>query len=158
MPGRSVTLVQVAAAVLALAAGLLVGTLGSFKYRSGLTAATPSPIGLVLVIVMIALVLAAIRVASGRRLYGVAAGIGIIAAVALFALKGPGGSVVVPSGTDGTIWTVAPVLIAAVVLGVPAPRRRAAQRSGLPRRGSERNGPQRADGILDAPPEGAPPE
>ncbi|WP_375399915.1 hypothetical protein [uncultured Amnibacterium sp.] len=143
MPGRSEIVARAAGVALALAAGLLTGALGSFKYRYGLTGATPLPIGLVLVLLMIALVLAAIRAATGRRLYGVAAGIGIVATVALFSVKGPGGSVVVVDDRYGTVWTVAPVLIAAVVLGVPIPRRR---------------GVQRADGILDAPPEGTPPQ
>lgn len=143
MPGRSEIAPRVAGVVLALVTGVLVGTLGSFKYRYGLTGAVPLPIGLVLVLVMIALVLAAIRIATRRRLYGIATAVGILAAVALFTMKGPGGSVVVPQGDYSTVWTVAPALIAAVVLGAPGRRRRSAQR---------------ADGILDAPPEGTPPQ
>lgn len=143
MPGRSEIVPPVTGVVLALAAGLLVGTLGSFKYRYGLAGAVPLPIGLVLVLLMVALVLAAIRAVTARRLYGVAAGVGIIATVALFSLRGPGGSVVVVGDVYGIVWTVAPALIAAVVLGAPLPRRR---------------GVQRTDGILDAPPEGTPPQ
>lgn len=143
MPDRSEIVVRAAGVALALAAGLLIGALGSFKYRYGLSSAVPLPIGLLLVLLMIALVVAAIRAATGRRLYGVAAGIGIVAAAALFSVKGPGGSVVVVDDVYGTVWMVAPPLIAAAVLGLPVPRRR---------------GVQRADGILDVPPEGTPPQ
>lgn len=134
-------LVRVVGLIAAVLAGLLVGTLGSFKYRFGLAAVTPQPIGLVVVLVMVALVLAAVRAVAGRR-YGVAAAIGVLAAVVLFAMRGPGGSVVVPDDRYATVWAVAPAVVALVVLGVPVPRRRRARR---------------ADGILDAPPKGSTP-
>ena len=129
MPDRSAPAARVSGVALAAAAGLLIGALGSFKYRYGLTRATPLPIGLVLVLLMIGLVLVALRAATGRRLYGVAAAVGVVATVALFSLKGPGGSVVVVGDAWGTAWTVAPALIAAVALGAPSPWRRAARRS-----------------------------
>lgn len=146
MPGRSDIVVRVVRVVLALAVGLLVGTLGSFKYRYGLAATVQLPIGLVVVLLMIALVLAAVRAVAGRR-YGIAAAVGVLGAIALFAMKGPGGSVVVPEDRYGTVWAVAPAVIAVVVLGVPVPRRRRARRRPV----------RRADGILDAPPKGSSP-
>ncbi|MDQ1512676.1 MAG: hypothetical protein QOC59_518 [Microbacteriaceae bacterium] len=117
--------------------GVLVGTLGTFKHQVGVSAATGAglPVGLVLSLLMVAAVLAALRAAFGTRLFAAAAGVGVIVAVFVLSLRGPGGSVVVLGNVAGVVWTVAPALVAAVVVAAPAPR---------PRRE-----PRRADGILD---------
>jgi hypothetical protein len=122
---------------LALLAGLLVGTLGTFKHQAGVSAATGAglPYGLALSLAMVALVLAALRAGFGTRLFAAAGAVGVIGAVFLLSLKGPGGSVVVLANVEGVVWMVGPALIAAVVVGAPRLR---------PRR--ER---ARADGILD---------
>jgi N-acetyl-1-D-myo-inositol-2-amino-2-deoxy-alpha-D-glucopyranoside deacetylase len=122
---------------LALLAGVLVGTLGTFKHQVGVSAATGAglPYGLVLSLAMVAAVLAALRVGFGTRLFAAAAAVGVIGAVLLLSLKGPGGSVVVLANGEAVVWTVGPALIAAVAVGAPRLRRR-----------RER---ERADGILD---------
>lgn len=121
----------------AAVAGLLVGTLGTFKHQEGVSAATGAgfPLGLILSLLMVAAVLAALRAAFGTRLYSAAAAVGIVVAVFVLSQRGPGGSFVVVGNIDGVIWTIGPALIGAVVVGAPAPR---------PRRD-----PQQADGILD---------
>ena len=122
---------------LAALVGALVGTLGAFKHQSGVSAATGAglPWGLVLSLAMIAAVLAAFRVSFVSRLYSIAAGVGVVAAVGLFALRGPGGSLIVIGNAEGMVWLIGSVLIALAVAVLP---------------GRRRAGSPRADGILDA--------
>lgn len=131
----------------ALLAGVAVGVLGSFKHQVGVSAASGAgfPIGLVLSLGMVAIVLAALRVAFDTRVWAVAAAAGIVLAVTVLSSRGPGGSAVVLANYAGVVWTVAPALIAAVVLGLPRLRRCRVPRA-----------PDGAapDKMLEAPPEG----
>jgi N-acetyl-1-D-myo-inositol-2-amino-2-deoxy-alpha-D-glucopyranoside deacetylase len=131
----------------ALVAGVAVGVLGSFKHQVGISAATGAgfPLGLVLSLAMVAVVLAAFRVAFESRLYGIAAAAGTVLAVAVLSNRGPGGSAVVVANSAGVIWTIAPAVLAAVVLGAPRLRRR---------RGSRAPDGAAPDEILETPPEG----
>jgi hypothetical protein len=126
----------------ALVAGAAVGVLGAFKHQVGLSAATGAgvPVGLVLSLAMVAVVLAAFRVAFDSRVYALAAAGGVVLAVAILSGTGPGGSSVVIANYAGIVWTVAPAVLAAVIVGAPRLRR-------------PRGGPA-PDGILGAPPEG----
>lgn len=127
--------------LVAAIAGLLVGTLGTFKHQAGIDALTGTgvPYGLVLALAMVAAVLLALRVVFGTRLYAAAAGVGVVAAVVLFGRPGPGGSEVVPPGPVGLVWWIAPPVLALLVVVVPGRRRRAHSPG--------------ADGILDVPAE-----
>ena len=123
MRGRP-TASGVAGAVIAFVVGAVVGTLGAFKHQAGVSALTGEgfPSGLVLSLVMIAVVLAAFRIASPTRWRALAAGLGVVAAVGVFSLRGPGGSQVVVGDVEGVIWMIAPVLIAAAAVLVPGRR------------------------------------
>ena len=111
----------------ALVAGALVGVLGTFKHQVGISAATGTgvPVGLVLSIVMVALLLVALRLSFPARWLAAAAAIGAIAAVVLLSLPGPGGSQVILGNTAGLVWTAAPVVVGALVVGWPRVERRA---------------------------------
>jgi hypothetical protein len=126
----------------AVLAGAAVGVLGAFKHQVGLSVVTGSgvPVGLVLSLAMVAVVLAAFRVAFDTRVYALAAAGGVIIAVAILSGTGPGGSSVVIANYAGITWTVAPAILAAVVLGAPRIR----GRRGAPAPG----------GILETPSEG----
>jgi hypothetical protein len=141
MHGRPLSSEALAGASVAAIAGLLVGTLGTFKHRAGVSALTGTgvPYGLVLALAMVAAVLLALRVAFGTRLYAAAAGVGVVAAVVIFGRPGPGGSQVVLPDLVGLVWWIAPVVIALLVVVVPGRRRRT-------------HSPD-ADGILEAPTE-----
>jgi hypothetical protein len=107
--------------------GLVVGTIGTFKHQFGISAATGSgvPIGLVLSLAMVLAFLLALRVAFPTRWYAAAAAVGVVAAVALLALPGPsGGSTVILLNVAGIVWTVAPAVLAAAVVGWPRLARR----------------------------------
>jgi N-acetyl-1-D-myo-inositol-2-amino-2-deoxy-alpha-D-glucopyranoside deacetylase len=108
-------------------AGVVVGTIGTFKHQVGISAATGTgiPIGLVLSIAMVVVFLVALRVSFSTRWYAAAAAVGIVAAVALLSLPGAsGGSTVVLLNIAGVVWTVAPAVLAAVVVGWPRIARR----------------------------------
>ena len=110
-----------------LLAGLVVGTIGTFKHQVGISAATGTglPIGLVLSIAMVVVFLVALRLSFSTRWYAAAAAVGIVAAVALLSLPGAsGGSTVVLLNLAGVVWTVAPAVLAAAVVGWPRIARR----------------------------------
>jgi hypothetical protein len=111
-----------------LIAGVVVGTIGTFKHQVGISAATGTglPIGLVLSLLMVAVFLLALRVAFPSRWYVVAASVGVVAAGALLLLLpgSSGGSTVVLLNVAGTVWTFAPALLAAVIVAWPRLGRR----------------------------------
>ena len=74
------------------------------------------PLGLLLAITGSAALLAAVRLLTGDRWAALATGIGMAGATLVFSGRGPGGSVIVPETTLGTVWTIAvPVLVVIVV-------------------------------------------
>ena len=110
-----------------LLAGVVVGTIGTFKHQVGISAATGTglPVGLVLSIAMVVVFLVALRVSFATRWYAAAAAAGAAAAVALLSLPGAsGGSTVVLLNIAGVVWTVAPAVLAAAVVGWPRIARR----------------------------------
>ncbi|MGN6744320.1 MAG: hypothetical protein ACTHJL_13660 [Amnibacterium sp.] len=113
-----------AGALLAAVVGALVGTLGTFKHQAGISAATGAgfPYGLLLALAMVAAVLLALRVSFATRLYAIAAGLGTVAAIGVFSLRGPGGSQVVIGNVEGVVWMIAPVLVAAAIALLPGRR------------------------------------
>jgi N-acetyl-1-D-myo-inositol-2-amino-2-deoxy-alpha-D-glucopyranoside deacetylase len=110
-----------------LLAGLVVGTIGTFKHQFGISAATGTglPIGLVLSLAMVLAFLVALRIAFPARWYALAAAVGVVAAIGLLSQPGlSGGSTVILQNAEGIGWTVAPALLAVIVVGWPRGRRR----------------------------------
>lgn len=108
-------------------AGLVIGTIGTFKHQVGISAVTGTglPIGLVLSLAMVVVLLVALRLGFPTRWYAGAAGVGIVAAVALLTLPGSsGGSTVILLNVAGIVWTIAPAVLAAAVIGWPRLSRR----------------------------------
>jgi N-acetyl-1-D-myo-inositol-2-amino-2-deoxy-alpha-D-glucopyranoside deacetylase len=105
-----------------LLAGLVVGTIGTFKHQVGVSAATGTglPVGVVLALAMVLAFLVALRLSFATRWYAAAAGIGVVGAVALLSLPGSsGGSTVILLNAAGVAWTIGPAVLAAVVVGWP---------------------------------------
>ena len=99
---------------MALAAGILFGVLGTVAHQTTLVIGTVTvPIGLVLSL------LATGTLLVGLRLVVRAAAIGLLGTVFLLSLRSTGGSVLVPAGVLGTVWTAVPALVAALVLAWP---------------------------------------
>ena len=74
------------------------------------------PVGLVLAIIGCGALLAAVRLLTLDRWAALATGLGMIGTTLVFSGRGPGGSVIVPQTTLGTVWTFAlPILVAIAV-------------------------------------------
>jgi hypothetical protein len=108
--------------------GLVSGALGTVGHRATLRIGEISiPWGLVAALVGVAALLLGIRLVAGGRAAAAAAGAGIVVAVAVLTLPGPGGSVLIVGDLTGTVWSVAPALIAVLVVAwpkLPSPRPR----------------------------------
>ena len=106
--------------LMALAAGVLFGVLGTVAHQStfGLGPVTV-PIGLVLALIAAGTLLVGLRLVVRDRLVVLAAAVGMLATVFLLSLRSTGGSVLVPQGLLGTVWTIVPALVAALVIAWP---------------------------------------
>ena len=113
---------------LSLLGGLVVGVIGTFKHQVGISAATGTglPVGLVLSLAMVTVFLLALRLAFPSRWFAGAGAMGVVGAIALLTLPGPsGGSSVILLNVAGVVWTLAPAVLAAAVVGWPRRRARA---------------------------------
>jgi LmbE family N-acetylglucosaminyl deacetylase len=114
------------AVVTALAAGILFGVLGTVAHQTTVSLGPVTvPVGLVLALLASCTLLVGLRMVVHDRLVVLAAAIGLLATVFLLSLRSTGGSVLVPAGVLGTVWTMAPALVAALVVAWPRipPRR-----------------------------------
>ena len=107
--------------------GALYGAVATVGHRQELRiGAVALPWGLVAALVGVAALLVGIRLVGGGRSAAAAAGAGVVGVVALLSLPGFGGSVLVVGDLTGTIWSIAPALIAVLVVAwpkLPSPRR-----------------------------------
>ena len=110
-----------------LAVGIIFGVLGTIAHQATLTLfGVALPIGLTIAFVGIGALLLGLRLVVGDRFVVGLAAAGLLLTIFVLSLRGAGGSVLVPAGLTGTLWTVVPALIAAFVLAWPKlpPRRR----------------------------------
>jgi hypothetical protein len=126
-----VTLSRILGWFMALVIGAVYGTAATIThgYRLG-----GWPLGLAIAVLGAAAMLLAVRLLIDDRWATLACGAGLLLATAIFAQEGPGGSVIVPSGTSdaigavnlGIVWFVcAFVLVLAAVLWPDTKRHRA---------------------------------
>lgn len=108
------------ATLMAFAAGSLFGVLGTVAHQTTLELGPLTiPIGLVLALLASGTLLLGLRLVVRDRLVVLAAGIGLLGTVFLLSLRSTGGSVLVPAGVLGTVWTMVPALFAALVIAWP---------------------------------------
>lgn len=108
------------AALMAFAAGSLFGVLGTVAHQTTVDLGPLTvPVGLVLALLASGTLLLGLRLVVHDRLVVLAAGIGLLGTVFLLSLRSTGGSVLVPAGVLGTVWTMAPALFAALVIAWP---------------------------------------
>lgn len=113
--------------------GLVFGMLGTIASQSIVELfGVRIPWGIAVSLLGVACLLIGLRLVSGGRGAALVAALGVVVAIALLSLKSFGGSVLIPAGTLGTIWTIAPVLIAAVVIGWPSVRHSRGESGGRP--------------------------
>ncbi|MDQ0892841.1 hypothetical protein [Agromyces ramosus] len=106
--------------------GALYGAVATVGHRQEVPiGAVALPWGLLAALVGVAALLVGIRLVGGGRSAAAASGAGVVVVVALLTLPGLGGSVIVVGDLIGTIWSVAPALIAVLVVAwpkLPSPR------------------------------------
>jgi hypothetical protein len=111
LPTRIVTI------IVAVLLGAFAGALLTAVHQSTLPVGdVPVPWGLIAAVLITAGLLVGLRILFGTRVVPAAAGAGLLAAAALFALQTAGGSVLVPANPLGYIWTFAPVVIGLAVV------------------------------------------
>jgi LmbE family N-acetylglucosaminyl deacetylase len=112
--GRLVT------AALAFLVGVLFGVLGTVAHQATVTvAAVAIPVGLVLALGGAAALLVGLRMVLHDRVAVLLAAVGLLGTIFVLSLRSTGGSVLVPAGLTGTLWTVVPALVAALVVAWP---------------------------------------
>jgi len=114
--------------LVAFAIGAVYGAVATIGHRATLRIGDVTiPWGLAAALVGVTALLLGIRLVVHGRATAAAAAAGIVVVIALLTLPGPGGSVLVVGDLSGTIWSIAPALIAVLVVAWPElpPRRRA---------------------------------
>ncbi|TFC62632.1 hypothetical protein [Cryobacterium sp. TMB1-7] len=108
------------AVLMALFAGALFGVLGTVAHQTTIELGSLTiPVGLTLALLASGTLLLGLRLVVHDRLVVLAAAIGLVATVFLLSLRSTGGSVLVPAGVPGTVWSMAPALFAALVIAWP---------------------------------------
>jgi hypothetical protein len=95
--------------------GLLVGTAIGALF----TLAHRDPVLLAVGLAAIGCLLAGLRLLSPGRGPAIAGAVGVIIAIAVLGLRGPGGSIVIQDDPSGWIWQLGAVAVAAVVVAWP---------------------------------------
>lgn len=118
--GGSSTLARAVGAVLSLLVGAIYGAVGTVAHTNTLRiAGAEIPFGLVLALIGALALLVGFRLVFDDRLPVLCTAAGMVGIIALFSIASRGGSVLIPQGVPGLVWTVVPVLIATVVVAWP---------------------------------------
>lgn len=119
-PDSPTVATRLVTALTALAAGVLFAVLGTVAHQTTVVVgAALLPVGLLLALIATGTLLVGLRLVVHDRLVVLAAAIGLLATLFLLSLRSTGGSVLVPEGLLGTVWTIVPALVAAVVIAWP---------------------------------------
>ncbi|MCU1635152.1 MAG: hypothetical protein JWQ68_391, partial [Cryobacterium sp.] len=103
-----------------LAAGALIGVLGTVAHQSTLAIGEAVlPAGLILALAAAAALLVGLRLVLHDRFIVLACAMGMLGVIFLLSLRSVGGSVLIPEGLPGLAWTTVPTLVAALVVAWP---------------------------------------
>lgn len=117
---RATPLARLGAGIAAFAVGVAYGVLGTIGHQGTVTlGATVVPVGLVLALAGATALLVGLRLILGDRLIVVACAVGLLGTIFVLSLRSTGGSVLVPAGLPGTLWSSVPALVAAIAAGWP---------------------------------------
>lgn len=115
-----------------LVAGAAFGILGTVAHQTTIAVGQAAvPIGLVLALAGAAALLVGLRMVLGDRMVVLLAAIGMLGTIFVLSLRSTGGSVLVPAGLPGTLWTLVPALIAALAVAWPKVPQRIPQPHGV---------------------------
>jgi len=98
--------------------GTVVGVITTFTHAQW------APWGLVAGLAIVTALVAGFRLVFGSRIVGAAAALGVIGASAVLAIPGAGGPALALDGVPGYVWGFGPAVLSAIVLLIPAGRRR----------------------------------
>ena len=124
--GRSTPGARLAGAALCFVVGAIYGAVGTVVHQNVVRIGDLSiPVALVLALVGATALLIGFRLLFPDRIAVLCAALGMVGTIALFSIASAGGSVLIPQGITGLVWTVAPVLISTVVVAWPRMPQRA---------------------------------
>ena len=111
---------RLAAAAIALLLGAAFGLLGTIAHQGVFVLGPVTiPIGLILALLAVSALLVGLRLVFGDRMVVFSCAIGMLGTIFLLSLRSTGGSVLVPAGLPGTLWSIVPALVATFVLAWP---------------------------------------
>jgi len=111
---------MIASWALALLVGALVGSVTTVIHQSSLTViGIDIPWGLIVSLATVAAYLLGLRLVRGERGSVVFGGLGVLISVFVFSQRSVGGSVLVPDNIAGSVWAIAPTLIATIIVAWP---------------------------------------
>jgi hypothetical protein len=117
---RSGSTSRIPGAILSLLVGAIYGTVGTVAHQNVIRIGEAAlPVGLVLALIGALGLLIGFRLLFQDRIAVLFAAIGMVGMIALFSVASAGGSILIPQGATGLVWTVVPVLVATVVVAWP---------------------------------------
>jgi hypothetical protein len=122
---------RIPGAIVAFVVGAIYGTVGTVAHQNVLRIGeVVLPVGLVLALIGALGLLIGFRLLFEDRVPVLFAAIGMVGMIALFSVASAGGSVLIPEGVIGLVWTVVPVLLATIVVAWPRMPQRAVAGTG----------------------------
>lgn len=111
---------NIASWILALLVGALVGSVTTVIHQSSISIlGIDIPWGLVTSLGTVAAYLLGLRLVRGERVSVIFGALGVLISVYIFSQRSTGGSVLVPNNLAGSIWAIAPTLIATIIVAWP---------------------------------------
>lgn len=121
---------RIGAAVLGVAVGVIFAAMGTVAHQSTVVVAGITiPWGLIVALTGLTALLIGLRLVLHDRLTVLATALGALITIFVLSLRSSGGSVLIPEGTLGLIWTMGPAVIAAIVIAWPRLPARPASRA-----------------------------
>lgn len=135
---------RIGGAVFSILIGAIYGTIGTVAHQNIVRVGEAAlPVGLVLALVGALALLIGFRLLFEDRLPVLCAAVGMVGMIALFSVASAGGSILIPQGVPGLVWTVVPVLMATVVVAWPRmPQRPLPERRPVATGGNMQPGPE----------------
>ncbi len=106
--------------ILALLVGALVGSVTTVIHQSSIVVlGIPIPWGLIVSLATVAAYLLGLRLVRGERGSVIFGALGVLLSIFVFSQRSQGGSVLVPDNLAGSVWAIAPTLIATIIVAWP---------------------------------------
>lgn len=111
---------KVTTGVIAAVLGAAIGGIATVNHQLALTLPSgPLWVGVAAALLVISALLVGMRLYFGSRIPVAISAAAMLLTIGLFAMVGPGGSVLIPANFAGWLWAYGPIVIVALVLGWP---------------------------------------